>query len=183
MEPERVIEYVPANINEPDFVDQLRRRRGGKLLNLDRVLLHSPNFALAWNSMFGTLRGNAVQINQKYKELAICGIAVLNCAEYEFYQHERPWRDAGATDQQVEAIRNINTDQFDSSSFDSTELQVIQLTIEMTKNITTSRDLMISLRSILGKQELVELVGVISGYNMVSRFLVALEITPDGEEL
>lgn len=51
----------------------------------------------------------------------------------------------------------------------------------MTKNIIVPRDLMFSLKTSLGDQALVELVGVISGYNMVSRFLVALDITaPDG---
>lgn len=50
----------------------------------------------------------------------------------------------------------------------------------MTKNIEVPRDLMQALQIALGDQALVELVGVISGYNMVSRFLVALDITaPD----
>jgi alkylhydroperoxidase family enzyme len=48
----------------------------------------------------------------------------------------------------------------------------------MTRNIKVPRELMVSLKESLGEQALVELVGVISGYNMVSRFLVALEITP-----
>jgi alkylhydroperoxidase family enzyme len=179
---ERVVEYVPADISEPPMVQQLRERRGGRLLNLDRMLLHSPNLALAWNTMFGTLRGSAIDVSQKLKELAICGIAVLNKAEYEFYQHEGPWVAAGATPAQVLAIRLINTDSFDRSCFDSLELAVVQLTIEMTTKIETSKQLMRELKTILGDKQLVELVGVISGYNMVSRFLVALDITADGEK-
>lgn len=31
----------------------------------------------------------------------------------------------------------------------------------------------------IGDQQTVELVGVIAAYNMVSRFLVALEVTPE----
>lgn len=51
----------------------------------------------------------------------------------------------------------------------------------MTKNVKVTRELMISMRDVLGAQALVELVSVISGYNMVSRFLVALDITAEGE--
>ena len=178
----RVVQYVPADISEPPMVQQLRERRGGSLLNLDRMLLHSPNFALAWNTMFGTLRGNAIDIHQKYKELAICSIAVLNKAEYEFYQHEKPWLEAGATATQVSAIRLVNSDAFDKSCFDTLELKVIQLTIEMTTKIETSDELMSNLKTELGDKQLVELVGVIAGYNMVSRFLVAMHITADGED-
>jgi alkylhydroperoxidase family enzyme len=35
------------------------------------------------------------------------------------------------------------------------------------------------LKKTLGDRQLVELVGVIATYNMVSRFLVALDVTPD----
>jgi alkylhydroperoxidase family enzyme len=35
------------------------------------------------------------------------------------------------------------------------------------------------LQDSLGNQRLVELVGVIATYNMVSRFLVALQVTPE----
>ena len=124
MSTERVVEYVPKDISGPDFVEDLRRRRGGDLLNLDRILLHSPHFASGWNHLFGTLRGNSIIIDAKYRELAICCVAVLNSAEYEFYQHEKPWRDAGASDGQVLAIRGINTDSFDAAKFDAMELEV-----------------------------------------------------------
>jgi alkylhydroperoxidase family enzyme len=132
--------------------------------------------------MFGVLRSQTkVSIHPKYKELAICAIAVLNNAEYEFFQHERPWVEAGATPLQIRAIRAVSKAEFDNSHFDEMEQLVIRLTIEMTKNIKVDRSLMDSLRSRLTEKELVELVAVISGYNMVSRFLVALDITAEGE--
>lgn len=121
---DRVVDFVPKDISGHTFIDDLKRRRGGELLNLDRILLHSPNFASGWNHLFGTLRGNSLLVDSKYRELAICCIAVLNKAEYEFYQHEQPWRNAGGTGEQVQAIRHVNTDLFDPSKFDDLELQV-----------------------------------------------------------
>ncbi len=43
----------------PDLVKAIRARRKGKLLNLDRMLLHSPNFAKGWNSMLREARANS----------------------------------------------------------------------------------------------------------------------------
>ncbi len=46
----------------------------------------------------------------------------------------------------------------------------------MTQAIEVESDLKARLLRVLEAQQLVELVGVISAYNMVSRFLVALDL-------
>jgi alkylhydroperoxidase family enzyme len=189
----RVVPYVPQDVTSPvDVVDPIRARRGGTLLNLDRVLLHSPHFAQGWNSLFGELRGDNMSISVKSKELAICVVAVLNEAEYEFFQHQEPWVAAGASEEQVLALRQLGGGCHESflqarqaktpllswSCFDSMELDIIQLTVEMTKNVKTTPELMARLKETLGgNAALVEITGVIAGYNMVSRFLVAMDIT------
>ncbi|MFM8761548.1 MAG: carboxymuconolactone decarboxylase family protein, partial [Polynucleobacter victoriensis] len=63
--------------------------------------------------------------------------------------------------------------------FTALEQDALDLTIQMTKSIEVDRSLMKRLQEQLGNTRLVELVGVIATYNMVSRFLVALEVTPD----
>jgi alkylhydroperoxidase family enzyme len=63
--------------------------------------------------------------------------------------------------------------------FTPLESDALELTIQMTKSIEVDRSLMKRLQDQLGNTQLVELVGVIATYNMVSRFLVALEVTPD----
>src|SRR6266850_3523491 len=71
-----------------ELVDAIRaRRKGGKLLNLDRMLLNSPTFAKGWNGMFAAIR-NQLSLNPKLRELAIMAIGVLNKADYEWAQHE-----------------------------------------------------------------------------------------------
>jgi hypothetical protein len=49
----------------------------------------------------------------------------------------------------------------------------------MTRNIKVESPLMERLLNALGNTVLVELVGVIASYNMVSRFLIALDIHPE----
>ena len=45
------------DVKEPaDIVNATRERRGGTLLNLDRILLYSKGLATGWGSFFGNLR-------------------------------------------------------------------------------------------------------------------------------
>jgi hypothetical protein len=46
----------------------------------------------------------------------------------------------------------------------------------MTRDITVPDPLFVSLQTEFGAQDLVELVATVAAYNMVSRFLVALQI-------
>jgi alkylhydroperoxidase family enzyme len=63
--------------------------------------------------------------------------------------------------------------------FSVLEEDAIELTVQMTRSIEVDPALMKRLQDSLGNQHLVELVGVIATYNMVSRFLVALQVTPE----
>ena len=48
------IPYKADNdVGPEEIVAPILARRGGKLLNLDRILLHSPAFARGWNSFLG----------------------------------------------------------------------------------------------------------------------------------
>ena len=69
------IEY--RNIDDPELADLVAtirsRRSSGKVLNLDRMLLHSPPFARGWNAMFAAIRsahadGAAIAIAEILKE-------------------------------------------------------------------------------------------------------------------
>jgi len=109
----------------------------------------------------------------------MCGVAVLNGAEYEFFHHAPELLAAGGTPDQVEALRRIGDSDADWSMFDPVAQDVIALTHAMTREVTVSESLMRRLQAALGNTQVVELVGVISAYNMVSRFLIALGVTPE----
>jgi hypothetical protein len=50
----------------------------------------------------------------------------------------------------------------------------------MTRNVAVKNATMAKIRSLLPTQQVVELIGTIAGYNMVSRFLIATGIDPEG---
>src|SRR5712692_9055621 len=93
-------------LGPPDLVAAIKSRRaGGKLLNLDRVLLHSPNFTKGWNGMFAAIRGQ-LTLPAKLREIPIMAIAVINKADYEWAQHEPEFKNAGGTAEQLAALKN-----------------------------------------------------------------------------
>lgn len=179
--PPPVIPYLPQDLAEPiDVVAAVRARRGGTLLNLDRMLLHSPALARGWNAFLGEVRRN-LSLSPKLREIAICGVAVINRAEYEFVHHAPELIAAGGSTEQVEAMRGIAGMSPDLSVFSAVERDVIRLTLAMTRDIEVTDELLVRLQAALGNTETVELVGVIATYNMVSRFLIALGITPEDD--
>ena len=172
------IPYRPDNAQAgpEELVNAIRTRRpGGKLLNLDRMLLHSPAFARGWNTMFAVIRGQ-LALSPKLRELAIIAIGVINKADYEWVQHVPDFLAAGGTKAQMEALKDVSTAINNTKLFDESERATLALTYEMTRNITVADTTMARVRAILPDQQVVELVGAIAGYNMVSRFLVATGI-------
>ncbi len=169
------IPYKPDDdhIGPKDVVDGIRARRaGGKLLNLDRMLLHSTAFAKGWNAMFATIRGQ-LAVPAKLREIAIMLVAVLNQADYEWDQHEKEFFAAGGTKEQLAQLRNVPAALKNDKLFTEAERATIALTDEMTRNIKVSDATLSRIRKLLPTDQVVELIGTIAGYNMASRFLVA----------
>src|SRR6188768_2195482 len=63
------------------LLDAIRKRRGGKFINLDLALLWSEPLARGWNAHLGAVR-REFEIDPRLKELAICTVARLTGADY-----------------------------------------------------------------------------------------------------
>ncbi|MEY3668818.1 MAG: hypothetical protein RL258_213, partial [Pseudomonadota bacterium] len=84
-----------------DLVAAIRARRGGSLLKLDRMLLHSPPLAEGWNIFLGKVRTD-LSVPIKLRELVMCVVAVLNGASFEYEHHAPIFVSAGGTVRQAE---------------------------------------------------------------------------------
>jgi alkylhydroperoxidase family enzyme len=177
------IPYVSDSAPGPlELVEAIRKRRGGKLLNLDRMLLVSPALAGGWNAHLGAIR-TGLTLDARLKELAICAVAVLNGADYELEHHLPLYLSAGGSERTAEALRSLQVSNDGGSPFGEAPLfsagerAVLELTAEMTRRIRVSDATFERVRVTLGSdQQTVELIAVVATYNMVSRFLVALDI-------
>ena len=170
----RIPYKTDAEVGPPELVAAIRQRRGGRLGALDRLLLYSPPFATGWNEMMGRVRSE-LAVPMPLRELAMCAVAVLNRAEYELHHHGPIWLQQGGSAAQLDALRHLP--QIDAAQFDATQRAVLQLTLEMTRNVEVSEATFEDARRALGgDRELFELIGVIAAYNMVSRILVAVGV-------
>ncbi|MFJ7216189.1 carboxymuconolactone decarboxylase family protein [Amycolatopsis sp. NPDC098790] len=150
--------------------DRIRRRRGGRLTPLDGMLLHSPALADGWNSLLGAVRG-ASTLPADVRELAVLRVAELNGAAYEWTAHEPVAREAGMTDEQLAALRGG-----DPSALDGRQRAALAYTDAMTEKIAVEQPVFDALAAHFDEQQVVELSVTVAAYNMVSRFLVALEV-------
>jgi alkylhydroperoxidase family enzyme len=172
--------YLPLDLVEPKaVVDAVRARRGGTLLNLDRILLYSPVLTQGWGQLLGAIR-TQLSLDPKLRELAMCVVASINNAPYEFGHHAPLYIGAGATSQQAEALKDpVAALGNPALEYSPAELAALAMSIELTRDVNISEATFAKAKSLLNEQSLVELVATIGAYNMVSRFLVAFGVEPE----
>jgi alkylhydroperoxidase family enzyme len=100
-------------------------------------------------------------------------IGVLNHAEYQWAQHEGEYLKAGGTPAQLARLKDMSAAMKDAALFDEAERATLALTSEMTRGVAVTGTTMKRIRAVLPDEQVVELIGTIAGYNMVSRFVVA----------
>ena len=88
------------------LVDAIRKRRGGELINLDRALLWSEPLARGWNAHLGAIR-RELSLDARLREIAICVVARMTGAEYEFLHHWPEYVKAGGEDAKPFETREV----------------------------------------------------------------------------
>ena len=163
-----------AAVREPELVDAILARRGGKLLNLDRALLWSEPLARAWNVFLGAIR-REMAVDGRLREIAICVVARVTGAEYEFSHHWPEYVKAGGNDAMRSKLADPETAARDSA-FSDDERLAMRYALAMTREVKVPAPLFEEVRRRLSTTELVELTAAVATYNMVARILVALEV-------
>lgn len=160
-----------ANSEVKALADQIRRERGG-LGELYRTLLNSPPVARGWLNLLTAIRQQC-ELSDRYREIVIIRIAVLNGADYEKQSHIPHARKAGMSDAQIEALSDWRSAQ---AQFDEADRAVLAYTDAMTKDVQVSDAVFAEVRKRFDDRQLTELTATVAAYNLVSRFLIALEV-------
>ena len=166
----------PDDNQDPEFIAltaQILKERG-KLHNLYRMLLNSPPVARGWLNLLTAVRQQC-NLAGRYRELAILRIAIVNGADIEYRSHIPHALKAGVNQQQIDALREWQK----SAAFDAADRAVLAYTDSMTKDIHVPDGVFDALRPHFDKRELTELTATIAAYNLVSRFLEALQVDHD----
>jgi alkylhydroperoxidase family enzyme len=159
---------------DPALLDAIRKRRGGKFLNLDLALLWSEPLARGWNALLGAVR-REFAVSPRLREIAICVVAKITGADYEFTHHWPEYVKAGGNDALRARLDDVQRAAVDPS-FDDDERLAMRYAIVMTQAVKVPDRLSVELRKRFSPSEIVELTAAIAAYNMVARFLVALEV-------
>ncbi|KAJ3754084.1 beta-ketoadipate enol-lactone hydrolase [Lentinula raphanica] len=173
------------------IADKIRERRGARgLTPLDGTLLHVPPVAEGWNSLLGAVRTKG-RLNSDVRELMILRVAAINNAAFEWIHHEHVARDAGLTTEQLYLIRDtsslppsgnglLSPLQTAALSFAHHSTSTVKLPPEVTLTLAEALRSSISSEAhdaeFLTQDLLVESAAIVASYNMVSRFLVSLDV-------
>jgi alkylhydroperoxidase family enzyme len=193
---------LPYAPNTPPTADQdtadiyqriAERRHPRPLIPLDLSLLHSPPVADGWNSFLGAIRTRTV-VDQGLLELAVCRVAVLTQAVYEWNAHAPLALKGGISPESLQAVRTLPStaagedlaaakEALAKSALSSREQAVVQYADEMTQTVKVQDATFARLQTEgLSDREIVELTTGIAGYNCVSRVLVALDVGENNDK-
>ncbi|PYH99879.1 hypothetical protein BO71DRAFT_393848 [Aspergillus ellipticus CBS 707.79] len=161
------------------------RRHPRPLIPLDLSLLHSPPVADGWNSFLGAIRTQTV-VNQGLLELAICRVAVLTSAIYEWNAHAPLALKGGIGPKELHAVLTLpsladgaveTSRALEQSVLTAQQKAIMRYTDEMTQTVRVQDETFARLQQVgFSDREIVELTTAVAGYNCVSRVLVALDV-------
>lgn len=161
--------------NHPELaslVDRVKGSRRGKLINVYRLLLHSPKLAETWFEHLNAVRWSTT-LSGRLREIVIIRIGYLNRAAYIIKQHIPKLAIAeGLTEAECAALADWQT----ATCFSETEQAVLAYTDALTKDATASDALAAEILRHFDERGLLELTVLISTYNMHSRVMNALAI-------
>jgi len=159
------------------LAETIRAERGGRMLNLYRMLLSSPPVAAGWLKFFTAIRQQTT-LPAAQRELAILRVAVVNGAQYEYQAHLPFALKEGVTEAQLAALGEWQG----SDLFSPAQRALLAYADAMTREIHVPAPVFDALRAHFDDRQIVELTATVGGYNLVSRFLEALEIDPEGTQ-
>ena len=179
----RIPDWTPDACPQPaELVDAILARRGGQLINLDKALLWSEPLARGWNVYLKAVRSE-LPTSPRLRELAICTVALLTGAQYEYHHHAPDFLAAGGAQAELDALARVAAGDARRDAADpalgALEQLVIRYAAQMTLDVRVEDALFEALREHFDTTQLVELTAAIATYNMVARFLVALGVSPE----
>lgn len=160
----------PTNPEAQPLVQKIVAERG-TLLHLYQMLLHSPPVAGGWLRYLTAIRQEC-KLPGAIRELVIMRVAALNGVSYEADVHAPIALKEGLSQAQLDALPEWEK----SDLFDAKQRAILAYADVMTRKVQVPDSIFAAVRAELDDRLLVELTATIAAYNMVSRFLEALQL-------
>ena len=160
----------PDTPERKTIADRIIRERGS-LLHLYKMLLTSAPVAEGWLTYLTAIRQKC-KLNGALREMVIMRVAFINGASYEADQHAPIALREGLTQPHVDALHDWEP----ATCFTDQQRAVLAYCDTMTKKIQVPDDVYNGVAKFFDAEQMVELTATIAAYNMVSRFLEALQV-------
>jgi len=158
-----------------DLTDRIRAARRGRVINVYRLLLHSPPLAETWFEHNNAVRWQT-GLDGRLREMVIVRIGYLARARYVVGQHVPKLALAeGLSLAECEALKDWR----DSNLFNPRDRAVLAYTDAMTRDIEVPDTVFEPLREYFDDRQLVELTVLIGTYAMHVRVFEALKLDPE----
>jgi len=176
----------PPNFTSEDdkqILERVKARRGERgLLPLDLALLHAPKVADGWNSLLGAVR-TKTSLPANIREIAICRPALINQAWFEWIHHVPLLEESDSfksDPSKVQTVQELHPTS--AGSLDTKEWATLRYADAMTREVKVPQSLFDEVRKLFSEQEVVEITATVASYNLVSRFLVALDVGEQNDQ-
>jgi 4-carboxymuconolactone decarboxylase len=158
-----------------DLISRIRAGRRGALINVYKLLLHSPTLAGIWLDFVSAARFSTA-LDGRLREIVIVRVAHLNRTVYVFKQHV-PQLSApeGLSDAECDAL----ADWRGAETFTARERAALAYTDAMSRDVAVPDAVFDALRPHFSERQIVELSVLIGLYNMHTRVFTALGIDPE----
>jgi len=155
-----------------ELAERIRGRRGGKLINVYRALLHSPPLAESWFEHINRVRWGT-EIDGRLREIVIIRLGHLVESAYVLRQHvPKLAAGEGVTEEACDALRDWR----ESDLFDESERATLAYVDAMTLAFTVPDEAFTPLRAHFSHRQIIELTLMIGAYISHARVLQALEV-------
>jgi alkylhydroperoxidase family enzyme len=136
------------------------------LQQLDLTLLHSPAVADGWNSFLGAIR-TKTSLSDDVREIAICRVAVINEAWYEWGHHAPLAEAGGVSEAGLKVLGSSKIENTEGAALTDKQWAVVKYTDAMTENVTVPQDVFDNLRKHFSEQEVVEITATVSNASAI----------------
>ena len=157
------------------LIGKVRAGRRGTLINVYRLLLHTPVLAECWLNLIGAARSKTA-LDGRLREIVIVRVGYLNRTRYVVSQHvPELTAPEGLRPDECDALADWRSSKF----FDARERAALAYADAMTRDIAVPDAVFDGLRAHFSERQIVELTVLIGTYNMHTRVFTALRIDPE----
>jgi len=161
------------------LIDKIKAGRRGGLLNVYKLLLHSPSLAETWLDHVGAVRWKTT-LSGRLRELLVIRIACINGIDYVLNQHIPALALAeGVTLAECEALKDWRN----ADAFNAAERAALAYADAMVLHTTVPDDVFAALRQHYDERAILEISVLVGTYLMHNRVMGALKIDlePDSQ--